>query len=921
MTTRSRRFVLVTALTMALMVVVSSQAREKVPTYTYKLLHAFKGGLADGANSVGALVRDAAGNLYGVTTAGGSNGNVCPGGCGAVFKLNPAGRETILHFFTAAQDGAIPSGPLVMDEVGNLYGTTSYGGDPTCLCGTVYKLDPQGNLTVLHTFRQGLSNTGTGPAAGLARDSHGNLYGTTYQDGSTAEGAGAGGLIFKIDPGGAFSILHVFRGWDGLIEGTPGTALNPGSGASNFVLPPLTVDAAGNLYGVTTAAAGIGLIVGGLYQTGTVFELDHSGAFRVLYNFALNPAFPLPGNGPSTDGCYPYGAPFIDNRGTLFGTTAYCGGADNGNIFKLEKGGTYSIIHTFPPAPNNFGNDFGSGPEAGLISDPAGNLYGTSVAEGAYGYGSVFTLVAGGKYQDVYSFKGQADGALPYAPVIRDPAGNLYGTALGGEWDQGVIYELIPQEDEDSSVVSAARNADPGAAATQGSAPPTPSDKSATVSAQSTAAASAAAVASPSALGANTGGANTGGLAASGSSSVAKLSPPLEAGERTPMRPKGHIVIPDSSIERPGDRSRRMHTNVRLFVPDEPIKPLDGGGLSATSYFETPASLACVYRLVEPVPGCDPALALTNARGGSRSIAIVDAFDDPNAAQELATYSSIFGLPPADFHVVYATGSQPPEEAQGWAIEEALDIEMAHAMAPNAKIYLVEAASDATSDLFAAVDVASKLVAADGGGEVSMSWGGSEWSGETAYDSLFTTPGIVYFASTGDGPGTQHPSVSPNVVAVGGTTLRRDAVSGYLLDQDAWIDGGGGVSTFEPRPAYQAGIAARVGSYRGVPDLAAVADPNTGVLVVAYATGSTALSVVGGTSVAAPLTAGLVNQGRRFAPSTDTLLTSLYSQTGDDDSGLLDIRAGFCGFYAGDAAVRGWDFCTGVGTPAGLGRR
>jgi subtilase family serine protease len=321
-----------------------------------------------------------------------------------------------------------------------------------------------------------------------------------------------------------------------------------------------------------------------------------------------------------------------------------------------------------------------------------------------------------------------------------------------------------------------------------------------------------------------------------------------------------------------------------------------------------------VYKLTKPVTGCDPALAKATATGGSKAIAIVDAFDDPYATGELALFSSTFGLPVANFQVAYASGTQPPPAPLGWLVEIALDIEMAHAMAPNAKIYLVEAASDANTDLFAAVKVASQLVATAGGGEVSMSWGGSEWSGETAYDSLFTTPGVVYFAASGDGPGTIHPSVSPNVVAVGGTALRRDAVTGYLLQEDAWVDGGGGKSTYEKRPSYQAGVASIVGTQRGVPDVSAVADPNTGVWIASVYCD---FCIVGGTSVATPVLAGIVNQAGSFASSTNAELTTIYNNLGVA-SDFLDIGKGFCGFYAGDAAVKGWDFCTGVGSPLGV---
>jgi subtilase family serine protease len=157
-----------------------------------------------------------------------------------------------------------------------------------------------------------------------------------------------------------------------------------------------------------------------------------------------------------------------------------------------------------------------------------------------------------------------------------------------------------------------------------------------------------------------------------------------------------------------------------------------------------------------------------------------------------------------------------------------LDIEWAHALAPSAKIYLVEAASDSTSDLMYAVKVASAI---SGVKEISMSWGGSEIKTEANYDSYFQTSGIVYVASSGDTSAeTEYPAVSPYVVAAGGTTLNRDS-SGNFVSETAWSDTGCGASTYESRPSYQNGIYSIVGNKRGTADLAFDANPNTGVNV------------------------------------------------------------------------------------------
>ncbi|MGA9530141.1 MAG: S53 family peptidase [Terriglobales bacterium] len=374
---------------------------------------------------------------------------------------------------------------------------------------------------------------------------------------------------------------------------------------------------------------------------------------------------------------------------------------------------------------------------------------------------------------------------------------------------------------------------------------------------------------------------------------------------------KGTIVIPSSSIEKPGDIGQRAHTNIRMFVPTggfSSAQPLAAGPPYSGYFYETPASIGCIYKLTKAVAGCNPNSVTLNPSGGSKAIAIVDAYDDPNAASDLANFSTQFGLPAPTFSVVYASGSKPAGNS-GWELEESLDIEWSHAMAPSAKLYLVEAASNSNSDLFTAVQKATSLVAAAGGGEVSMSWGGSEFSGENSYDSYFSNTNVVYFASSGDSPGTIYPSASPDVVAAGGTTIRRDPNTGAFKAEVAWVDGGGGPSEYEARPSYQSSISSIVGSNRGIPDMAAVADPNTGVWV--YDSGNGGWWIVGGTSVASPTLAGIVNRAGSFAASTNSELTDVYGHMAD----FKDTTYGFCGPYMGYSAVKGWDFCTGVGSP------
>jgi kumamolisin len=337
--------------------------------------------------------------------------------------------------------------------------------------------------------------------------------------------------------------------------------------------------------------------------------------------------------------------------------------------------------------------------------------------------------------------------------------------------------------------------------------------------------------------------------------------------------------------------------------------------------YETPASLACLYKLVAaPVAGCNPNTVTAVATGGSKAIGIVDAYHYPYATTDLAAFSAQFGLPApttANFQVVFANGVQPATNPGGWEMEAALDIQWAHAMAPNAKIILVEAASSGWADMNAAVAKASTLVAAAGGGQVSMSYGAAEWSGETASESYYKTAKVTYFASSGDTAGTSYPCTSPNVVCVGGTTVRRDPTTKSFLGEVSWASGGGGNSPYFARPTYQNAIATVVGTTRGVPDVAAAADPSTGGWV-RYTPSNTRTAgwyIVGGTSWSSPTFAGIVNSAGTFAASSAAELTTLYAGLGS--ANFTDIRSGYCGPSLGWGAIVGWDRCTGVGTDIG----
>ncbi len=391
----------------------------------------------------------------------------------------------------------------------------------------------------------------------------------------------------------------------------------------------------------------------------------------------------------------------------------------------------------------------------------------------------------------------------------------------------------------------------------------------------------------------------------------------------------GRIVVPDSSIERPIDRGVRAHTNVELFYPTDGL-PLTAANTPG-GYFETPASLACVYRQVKLVTGCNPTVVTTVSSHGSRAIAIVDAYDDPNAKSDLAAFAAEFGLPAPtvkNFEVVYAasgsstqTSTPPPQDPSGgWELEESVDIEMAHAMAPRAKIYLVEANSSGSGDLFPAVTLASNLVAAAGGGEVTMSWGFGDFAGESGFDGDFQTAGVVYFSSAGDSAGLNYPSTSPFVVSAGGTTINRNPTTGDFVAESAWPSTGGGATPNETRPSYQDGISALVGEDRGTPDMAFVADGRTGVWIYdtipVNGTPGT-WYIASGTSVSSPGLAALVNAAGSFAASTNAELAAVYADLGVNKD-FHDITNGDCGPYAGYLALKGWDFCTGVGSVDGV---
>jgi uncharacterized repeat protein (TIGR03803 family) len=371
----------------------------------FRALYQFAGG-NDGNGSVDKLLLDNAGNLYGVTTP---NDSVL----GTVFMLSPGGTETVLHGFQLqAGQASIPTGGVIMDAQGNLYGEAINGGlflcpeinplDPDC--GGVYKLATDGTLTTIYNFQGG--SDGGGPLGGLLIDGAGNLYGTTKFGGSGNFCSGGCGTVFKIAPDGTKTVLYNFAGQS---DGARPTG-------------SLIADAQNNLYGTTP--------LGG-HDHGTVFRLAPDGTETQLYAF----------NG--TDGDQPSGGLAMDKAGNLYGTTPTGGnlGGSYGEVYKLATDGTLTVLHAF----TNAGGD-GFYPAGGVAIDKRGNVYGTTAQGGegcrSYGCGTAFKIASDGTYSQLHRFRGTV-AHNPFAGLVMDNAGNLYGGALGPYGDPAHLGMLF----------------------------------------------------------------------------------------------------------------------------------------------------------------------------------------------------------------------------------------------------------------------------------------------------------------------------------------------------------------------------------------------------------------------------------------------------------------------------------------------
>jgi len=383
------------------------------------------------------------------------------------------------------------------------------------------------------------------------------------------------------------------------------------------------------------------------------------------------------------------------------------------------------------------------------------------------------------------------------------------------------------------------------------------------------------------------------------------------------------VFVPESSIPQIEDFGVRMHTNHLIYTGPWFDRSDEDGTLEAALFPSHGPSLGKTFAPSGYSPAQIRIAYNLPSTGGSGAIAIVDAFHYGTALNDFNVFAGQFSLPKETstnatastnkvFQIVYQGTTQPAGNAS-WNEEEALDIEWAHALAPSAKIYLVEANSASDADLFAAAKKAATLV---GVKEVSMSFGGSEFSGETTYDTSFTgTSGVVFFASAGDTGGEkEYPSESPSVVGVGGTTLTLK--SNKFSSETAWSGSGGGASAYEGIPSYQSVISSIVGKKRGCPDIALDANPSTGVAVydsTNYA-GNVGWLVFGGTSVASPCCASIANLSGHALGSSAAELARIYKELGT--SAFRDITSGTAG---SNKAKAGWDFVTGAGAPLGTG--
>ena len=404
-----------TTLAMAILFALMVTLTQSVEAQTFKVLHTFTGG-TDGAIPYAGLTLDQAGNLYGTTSQGGNPW----GGNGTVFQLKRKSSNFVFNHlwsFDGIRDGSRPYARVIFGPNGTLYGTTHEGGSQGV--GTVFNLAPQPKAckSALCTWTEPMVYSfGYGgpllPGYGdLIFDQAGNIYGTTelfyahyWYNGAVYELTPSGG-------GWTDNFLHIFMG-----DGS-----TPESG--------VIFDQSGNLYGTTSG--------GGADSGGTVYQLTPSGGswtYSLVYSFS-----------GGDDGVVPWAGLIFDPSGNLYGSTTGGGTGGGGTVFELiPSNGSWTLNTLY-----SFTSFTGAGPRGTLVMDGAGNLYGTTGNDGAYGYGTVFKLTPTPQppwtYTSLHDFTGGSDGGNPYGNVAFDASGNLYGTTSnGGAYYVGVVWEITP---------------------------------------------------------------------------------------------------------------------------------------------------------------------------------------------------------------------------------------------------------------------------------------------------------------------------------------------------------------------------------------------------------------------------------------------------------------------------------------------
>ena len=445
-----------------------------------------------------------------------------------------------------------------------------------------------------------------------------------------------------------------------------------------------------------------------------------------------------------------------------------------------------------------------------------------------------------------------------------------------------------------------------------------------------------------------------------GSTARATMSSAI-ASPATPQA--GNVFMPESSKQQPAGFA---HTNyvLRATSGNQPMARLNSpmavgavGPLATTLLAETPQSLGCLYVKSPSTSGCIPNYNPGSggpSAAGYGAIALVDAFDNPNAASDMQTFDAYWGLPAANFVQIYANGNgscTTPAADAGWSVESSLDIEYAHVFAPKAAIVLVEACSNSYADLFYAEQVAFNYIVTNypAGGQVSNSWLGGEFAGQLADDVLFADfnynfvgykTAITAFASAGDnGYGVGYPSTNPWVVSAGGTSILRNSSTLKVASESCWGGSGGGPSAVEtyatsftggnsgPWANSQYPIFGK--GNRMTPDFSFDADPSSGAWIYS-GFGFGGWGVVGGTSLSSPALAGIVNRAGNklgsvfltpatggsdwFSTEENNLLYAQLSAKAAYAANFYDVKTG----SNGAAATASWDYCTGVGTPRGL---